>query len=241
LNPFKVFVDPYTYVVGEPSLDPVLTNSFEINHTFKNKYITTLSYVRSKATITDIFTQDDVTKISYQSPANIQDFEQYNLGVNIPFGIKKWMTSNITASIYWNRYSSPLQGGQLQNDYTSWDINCTNNFVIGKKGWSAELSGFYQSKNAWGLFFIKNLAQVSCGLQKTSKNRKSILKLGLSDIFRTNHIAVIVKYGNMDFHTNRTWDARALTFSYTHRFGKSTVARARQRSSGIEDEKKRAN
>lgn len=241
LNPFKVFVDPYTYVVGEPSLRPVLTNSFEVNYTFKGKYIATASYTKSKAAITDIFTQDDITKISYQSPANIQDFEQYNLGLTIPYGIKKWMNANLTGSIYYNKYSSPLQGAQLQNDYLAWDINSTNSFVIGKKGWAAELSGFYQSKNAWGLFIIKNLAQVSTGIQKTTKNKQTTFKLAVSDIFSTNHIAVVVKYQNMDFHTDRTWDSRVVTLSLTHRFGKNTVARARQRSTGIEDEKKRAN
>lgn len=240
LNPFKIFVDPYTYVVGDPELRPVLSNSYELNHTFKNKYITTLSYLRSRAVITDIFTQDDVTRISYQSPANLNDFEQYNLAVNIPFGVKKWMNSNLVASVYRNNYRSPLQGGQLQNSFTAWDINLTNAFVLGKKGWTAELSGFYQSKNAWGLFMIKNLAQVSAGIQKVSKNKKSTYKLAASDVFSTNHIAVIVKYQNMDFHTDRTWDSQVLTFSLTHRFGKNTVARARQRNTGIEDEKRRA-
>lgn len=240
LNPFKIFVDPYTYVSGDPSLRPVLTNSFELSYTFHNKYIASISYVSSKATITDIFTQDDNTKISYQSPANLQDYEQYNLGLTIPVSIKKWMNSNIIASVYWNRYNSPLQGGQLQTDYTTWDINCTNSFILGKNGWSAELSGFYQSKNAWGLFFIKNLAQISSGIQKTTKNKKSTFKIAVADMFYTNRIAVIVKYQNMDFHTSRTWDSRVLTLSYTHRFGKNTVAKARQRNSGVEDEKRRA-
>lgn len=239
LNPFRIFVDPYTYVVGEPALKPVLTNSFELNHTFKNKYITTISYLRSKATITDIFTQDDVSRISYQSPANLDDFEQFNLGITVPFSLKKWVNSNLVASVYRNNYTSPLQGGKLENDFTAWDMNLTNSFVLGK-GWSAELSGFYQSKNAWGLFLIKNLAQVSAGVQKTSKNKKTTYKLSGTDIFSTNHIAVIVKYQNMDFHTDRTWDSQTVVFTLTHRFGKNTVARARQRSTGIEDEKRRA-
>lgn len=240
LNPFKIFVDPYTYASGDPNLRPVLTNSFELNYTLFNKYIASLRYVNSKATITDIFTQDDVTKISYQTPANLQDYEQVNLGLTIPFNIKNWMNSNIIGSVYWNTYNSPLQGGQLKTDYVTWDINCTNTFVLGKKGWSAELSGFYQSSNAWGLFLIRNLAQISSGVQKVSKNKKSTFKVAVADMFYTNRIAVIVKYQNMDFFTSRTWDSRTLTLSYTYRFGKNTVARARQRNSGMEDEKRRA-
>ncbi|MGC4040231.1 MAG: TonB dependent receptor [Flavobacterium sp.] len=239
LNPFKIFVDSYTYVVGDPSLNSVITHSFELNHTFKGKYITTLSYTKSKESITDIFVQDDDTRISYQIPANIQDFEQFNLGIYIPFKYKKILSSTLSGSVYLNRYSSPLQGGNLQQDFTSWDMNLSNNFTIGK-GWSAELSGYYQSRMVWGLFYIKNLAQVSAGIQKVSNDKNSVFKLNVSDIFLTNHIAVDVNYQNQDFYTDRTWDSRVVTFSYTYRFGKNTVSKARQRTSGMEDEKRRA-
>jgi iron complex outermembrane receptor protein len=239
LNPFKVFVDSYTYVVGDPTLNSVITNVFELNHTFKGQYITTLSYSRSKESITDIFVQDDVTQISYQIPANIQDYEQFNLGIYVPFKIKKIINSTLSASIYLNKYSSPLQGANLQQDFTSWDMNMSNNITLGK-GWTAEVSGFYKSRMCWGLFYIKNLAQVSTGIQKTTTDRNSTFKLSISDIFQTNHIAVDVKYQNQDFFTNRTWDSRVATLSYTYRFGKNTVPKARQRTSGVEDEKRRA-
>ncbi len=239
LNPFRIFVDSYTYVVGDPSLKPVLSNSFELSHTLQQKYSLTLSYVQSKEVITDVFVQDDSTKISYQIPANLQNFEQISLGASVPFSIGKWMNSSINGSIYYNRYTSLFQRGQLLNTSVSWDMNVNNAFALGK-GWSAELSGMYQSRMAWGLFIIRDLAQISAGLQKTSANKLSTLKLSMSDIFYTNHIAVIVQYQNQDWYTDRTWDSKVVTLSYVQRFGKNTVQQARRRTSGIEDEKKRA-
>lgn len=240
LNPLKIFVDPYTFVVGDPSLNAVITYSYELSHTFKNKYITTLSYTKSKASITDVFSQDDSTKISYQTPANIQDFEQWNIGVVVPVTIGKWCVANFSGNYNINKYSGPLQGGALTNNSNSWDVRNNSSFLIGTKGWSAELNAFYQSQMAWGLFTIKDLAQVSVGVQKQSKNKMSSIKLSVSDIFLTNRIAVIVKYQNMDFFTNRTWDVRTVSVSYNLRFGKSSVPRSRARTTGIEDEKKRA-
>lgn len=239
LNPFRIFVDSYTYVVGDPGLKPVLSNSFELSHTLNQKYSLTLSYVQSKEVITDVFVQDDSTKISYQIPANLQNFEQVSLGVSIPFSVRKWLNSSITGSIYYNRYTSPFQSGQLLNASTSWDLNVNNSFSLGK-GWSAELSGMYQSRMAWGLFIIRDLAQINAGLQKTSADKLSTFKLAISDIFYTNHIAVIVQYQNQDWYTDRTWDSKVVTLSYVQRFGKNTVQQARRRATGIEDEKKRA-
>lgn len=240
LNPFRIFVDPYTYVVGDPALKPVLTNSFELSHTFVNKYSTTLSYTRSKEVITDVFVQDDSSKISYQTPANLQNFDQFSLAVSIPVNFPKWLNSSINGSVYWNKYTSLFQGGRLLNSYTSWDLNVSNAITLGKNGWSAELSGFYQSKMAWGLFIIRDLAQVSAGIQKTTADKRTTFKLSMSDIFYSNRIAVIVQYQNMDWFTDRTWDSKALTLSYTQRLGKNTVQQARRRTSGIEEEKKRA-
>lgn len=239
LNPALIYVDPYTYVVGDPQLNPVMTDVAELNHTFKGQYITTLSYTKSKESITDIFVQDDATQISYQIPANIQDFEQANLGVYIPLKFRKIVNSTLSGSVYWNKYASPLQGGNLQNEFISWDARLDNSFALGK-GWTAELNGFYQSRNVWGLFIIRSLGQVSSGVQKVSADKKSTFKFSVSDIFLTNRIAVIVQYQNQDFITSRTWDARVATLSYTYRFGKSTVTRARQRNTGVEDEKRRA-
>ncbi len=239
LNPFKIFVDSYTYVVGDPTLNSVITHAFELNHTFKGKYITILSYTRSKESITDIFVQDDDTQISYQIPANIQDYEQFNLGVYIPLKYRKIVNSTLSASVYLNKYSSPLNGGNLQQDFTSWDMNWSNSFNLGKS-WTAELNGYYQSRMVWGLFYIKNLAQISAGIQKVSNDKNSIFKLNVSDIFLTNHIAVDVQYQNQDFFTERTWDSRVVTLSYTYRFGKNTVSKARQRTTGVEEEKRRA-
>ena len=240
LNPFRLFVDTYTYVVGDPKLKPVITYNYELNHTFKSKYVTTLTYTRSREVITDIFVQDDATKISYQIPANLQNFDQFNIGLYIPVTTKKWLNSTITANGYWNKYDSPLQGGNLVNEYSSWDIRVANAINLGKS-WNAEVNGFYQAQNAWGLFIIKDLAQVSLGIAKTSKDRNTTFKFALSDIFLTNHIAVEVDYQNMDFYTDRTWDSRVATLSITTRFGKNTVTRARQRNTGVEEEKRRAN
>ncbi|MFN4316406.1 MAG: outer membrane beta-barrel protein [Chitinophagaceae bacterium] len=241
LNPFKIFVDPYTYVEGDPSLKPVFTNVYEFTHNYKGGIMTTLSYSSTRDVITDVFVQDDVTKISYQTPANLQRFQIWNLRMFAPLSLGKWLKSNLTGNIYWNKYESPLQGGNLMNDYTSWDIRLHNSITIGKKGWSAELNGYYQAKNAWGLFIIRNLSQISTGIQKLSKNKNSTFRLNMTDIFYTNRIAVIVKYQNMDFFTDRTWDSRVVSLSFTHRFGSNSIARARLRNSGVEDIKQRAN
>jgi iron complex outermembrane receptor protein len=239
LNPFRLFVDAYTYVVGDPQLKPMISNNFELGYTLNSKYIFTAAYTHTKDVITDIFEQDDLTRISNQIPANLQTFRQYSLSANVPFQVAKGVNSNLNSSMFEIIYESPLQGGNLVNKYFSWSANINNSFMLGK-GWSAELNGLYNSKVAYGLFTIRNLAAVSAGIQKTTSNKLTTLRLSGTDLFSTNHIAVLVKYQNMDFFTDRRWDSRVVSFSFTQRFGKSTVAQSRRRNTGVEDEKRRA-
>lgn len=241
LNPLTFFADPYTYVVGDPKLKPVITHSFDVSHTIKGRYIASVGYSQSKESITDVFVQNDSTKVSYQIPTNMQDYQQVYVSVNVPFSVKKWLNSNLTVNAYWNKYESALLGGQLINQNVSWDLNMTNSFVFGTNGWSAEINGYYQGQQAWGQFVIKDLCQITIGAQKVLKNKTTIFKLSVSDIFYTNRIAVLVNYLNQDFRTNRTWDSRVVTFSFVQRFGKNTVAQARRRNTGIEDVKQRTN
>jgi iron complex outermembrane recepter protein len=238
LNPFRIFVDPFTFVVGDPKLRPSFTHSFEVSHTFKGQFVTTLNYSIAKDAITDIFSQDDVSKISYQIPANMQDNDQLSLNTTIPLKPAKWLNSNVIVNLNWNKYTSPLEGGVMTNESYFVGGRLQNNIKL-PNGFSAELNGFYQSKQAWGLFTIRSLGAIQVGIQKVYK--QATFKLAATDLLRSNRVAVIVDYQNQDFHTMRTWDSRVLTVSYTQRFGKSTVARVRQRTGGVEDEKRRAN
>lgn len=240
LNPFRIFTDPYTSTVGDPQLRPVLTHSADLSYTLKGAYVFSVGYAHSKDVITDVFIQNDTTKASYQTPANIQNYDQVYFSASIPFSVKQWMNSSLNGSVYMNKYSSKFLGGNLNNNSLSFDVNMTNTFMLGN-GWAAELSGYYQSQQAWGLFTIKNLAQITCGVQKTTKSKMTTFKLSVSDITYTNRIAVVVVYQNQDWHTSRTWDSRVLTFSFVQRFGKNTVAQSRRRNTGVEDVKSRTN
>ncbi|HRH99801.1 MAG TPA: TonB-dependent receptor [Saprospiraceae bacterium] len=239
LQPFRIFVDPYTYVVGDPKLQPSLTHSFQLSNTFFGKILTEFNYSVSENVITDVFTQDDSTKISYQSPANINDSKSYTLTFSIPIQKVKWLNSNVDLSGFHTSYDGPLGNATVSNYSYSWYVNMQNSILL-PNNWTGEISFFYQSKMAWGQFTILELSQLNLGIQKQSKNKLSTYKLAVSDLFHKNKIRVVVDQDNQKFHTDRNWDSTVATFSYSYRFGKSSVQRARQRQSGMEDEKRRA-
>ncbi|MEP6612855.1 MAG: outer membrane beta-barrel protein [Mucilaginibacter sp.] len=59
LNPFKFFLDPSTYVEGNPYLKPQLTYQTDFTYTFLQKYSLTLSYSNTSDNITSVLIPND--------------------------------------------------------------------------------------------------------------------------------------------------------------------------------------
>jgi hypothetical protein len=111
---------------------------------------------------------------------------------------------------------------------------------IGKKGWTAEASGWYNSPSVWGGTFESNaLWSADAGVQKTIFGGKGNLKVSVTDIFYS-----IRWKGESNFANQRTiaqgyGESRQLRTSLTWRFGSNTVKAARQRKLSSEEEAKR--
>ena len=131
------------------------------------------------------------------------------------------------------------QNDQIDVQYTSYLVNITNNFTF-PKGWSAELSGFYRAKGVEGLSIADEMYFMSIGGQKNIMQGKGTLRMNIRDPFHWQRFAGTTKYSNIDVRVRNTWNNRSLTLTFSYRFGKSTVAQARRRTSGANDEESRA-
>jgi hypothetical protein len=63
------------------------------------------------------------------------------------------------------------------------------------------------------------------------------LKLNVQDIFFTNKATATTQYGSVDIISSNTWDSRQVRLTFSYRFGNSKVSAARNRSTGLDEEK----
>ena len=115
-----------------------------------------------------------------------------------------------------------------------------NNFKM-KKGWSADLSGFYMSGFVQGVYKVKPLGSLSLGVQKVFLRNQAKLKIAFNDILRTSNELLDVNIVGQTGYVNQYRDRRTATLTFSYRFSKGTIFKARQRKSTIEGEQKRAN
>lgn len=246
LNPFIWFLDSLTYRQGNPYILPQYSNNFEIRHSYKNGITTVINYTQTDDAISQLLIQPDLDKrVTFLRPDNVASQKNIGLAITAPTKVTKWWTSNIFFNLYNNHFTgihyNPIKqlNDEIDVQYTSFLLNITNNFTF-QKGWSAELSGFYRSKGVDGLTVADEMYFLTVGGQKTIMKGKGTLRMNVRDPFHWQKFGGTTQYSNIDVRVKNIWNNRNLTVSFSYRFGKSTVAQARRRSTGANDEESRA-
>ena len=238
LNPFCFYLDEYTYVEGNPYLKPQYTNSFSLNHVWKNAVITTLSYSRTKDVAVQFITQNDATSVTKQTNENLNNLNNLSLNVSLNFNPVSWYRTNNNFTGFYNKYERKALSGNMSKEQASYNINSINTFVL-PQNYSIELSGFYNSKTVYGLFEINDQYSMDLGIQKSFANNKATVKLSARDIFGTLKSKAIAKYDNINLISRNSWDSQKVSLTFSYRFGQDDLKPSRQRSTGMDEQRNR--
>ncbi len=245
LNPFIWFLDSLTYRQGNPYLLPQYSNNFELRHSYKGGFTTTISYGITDDVISQILKQNTEKRITYLTTDNVARFRNYGISINAPIKPAKWWSINAFANVFNNKYTGTYYNSiskkidPLEVSNTSFTVNLSNTFTF-KKGWSAELSGFYRGKTVEQLSISDPMYFMSVGGQKTIMKGKGTVRLNIRDPFHWQVYRGHTSYGDIDMKIYNKWDNRSLTVTFSYRFGKSGVPQARKRNSAASDEQNRA-
>jgi len=240
LNPFTYFLDSLSYRQGNPYLLPQFTNNIELSHSYKGKLITTLNYNNTTDVISQIFKQNTQTKIVYFTADNVAKFINMGISITAPIPVTKWWNANLFTNVYNNHYKGIYNGSDLDIAYTSFTVNLTNTFTI-KKGFTAELSGFYRGKGVDQLTINEPIYQISIGGQKNILKNKGTIRLNVRDPFAWQQYRGLTEYGNIYAKIHSRFDARSVTATFTYRFGKNNqqAPPPRRRTNATQDEQNR--
>jgi hypothetical protein len=115
-----------------------------------------------------------------------------------------------------------------------------NNQFLFKKGWSAELSGFYITRSQSAQFDKNDLFLVNAAVQKKVIKDKGVVKLSLRDIFSSlepNGRILNIPNARATYYNDA--DTRVLVASFTYNFSKGTSGKRKRNvgSSGSEEQR----
>ena len=247
LNPFQYLLDKYTYRQGNPDLQPQFSHNVELSYNYKGQLNLSVNYTTTTGIINDVLhtykTGDNYT--TYQNKENLADSRNIGLSVNWNYPAAKWWTVNVFANGWTNNYKGVIvNNGKNENinvDATSYMANVSNQFKF-KKGWSAELSGFYQSKNLVSSVIVaKPMGQFSLGGGKQVLKDKGTIRLNLRDPFWLQKFRGSSELDAFNTQIRSKWDNRRYIITFNYRFGKTLQQQNRRRNAASQDEQNRVN
>ncbi len=99
LNPFRIQLNNYSYMVGNPGLTPTYANNYTLRGVVANKYSLSFGisdrkdYIANRMSITD---PDDPNVLLFL-PCNVDRGTMYYVSVNAPVNIFKWWRASLSA------------------------------------------------------------------------------------------------------------------------------------------------
>lgn len=235
LNPFLFFINEYTFQVGNPYIQPQFTWNFQVSHTYKDWLTTSLEFGDTKQYFSQIFKTEG--RVTILTEGNLANMKNLNLSLTAQLKPTKWWSATINLTGTYQKVRGVGMNTDFNSEMISGNGNINNQFKF-SKGWSAELSGFYNAKNRDAQFTIYGFGQVAAGIGKQILKGKGTIRLNVRDIFFTQKIQGDIRYQNVRERFNQSRDTRVATISFNWRFGKQ-LGESRRKNSGTSEEQNR--
>lgn len=237
LNPFQFKIDELSFRQGNPFLQPQYTNNIRIAHTYNYRLTTSFTYTY----ISDFFAQ--VTEAlgedqNFIITRNVANQRVYNIGVSYPTRINDWWSIYFSVNAFRSEYeaTSPDFLPVEQNTLSFYGQNT----IKLPAGITLEVSGWMQSPSIWGgTYQTETLGSLDIALQKKFMNDKLTVRLAGSDVLYTVPWRGFTEFGELTINGNGGSDSQQFRMSLNYNFGRDEIKKARDRKTGIEDEKGR--
>jgi outer membrane receptor protein involved in Fe transport len=242
LAPFIVLQSPDTYISGNENLQPSITNILKSDYRYKSVLFSITYSMENNAIRRFQPTQDSVNNILYLKSRNLDHVSTASIMLSFPLKPAKWWSMQNNFNGIMQNVSTDYDGKNVDINLQNYSINCINSFKI-MKGFTGEISGYYQSPSLFGIYKSKPYKTVSAGVQLKSKDEKNTFSLNFSDVFNTGAYSFSADVPELNINNSGrlAFESQVLRFTFSHNFGSKKVKAERKRETGSEEERQRVN
>ncbi|MFA6085538.1 TonB-dependent receptor domain-containing protein [Mucilaginibacter sp.] len=235
LNPFRFYLSPLNYRVGNPYLRPSITSSFNLAYSYRDFNIN-ITAGREKDLMTRYPEYNRVTNELLYLGTNLPYSDFAGIEPGYIFSLTKWWKATHNIGIYYNKQQMPYLGNTYAIGVIDYSINGSQVFNL-PKGITADLTYRYQSKSGNSLYIAKAVGSVDIGLQKSWWQSRLNTKLNAYDIFYTHAVNRVFREKSIiDNQFSHRFATRRLVLTLGYNFGNSSYKTKQSRAN--EDEKR---
>ena len=226
-NTFKRFFFPQQYQQGNPTILPVLENSYNFTHTIKDAFSFSFDYTNMQQFSTDVYDIDTTLiqgrRLIKSSTENVTGtVSWWSFDTSLPFNITKWWNVNINLWNGINVYNYQRENAAV--DIKQWygGAYIQQTFTL-SKNLSGELSGWMSSGETWGFQTSKPQGSFDIGFKQFLLDKKATLKLSIQDPFYINKFRNSLQTSDLVTNGIYHWDNRRVRINFTYNFGNTNI------------------
>lgn len=239
LAPFFTLLDPFTFISGNMELLPAKSHSLQTNFQFKNNYRINFDFTHVSNFIHwDILVVPD-QNIQLIQKNNFDNTKNLSLTISGANNFTSWWEGQSSVQGVYQHVRSISQEVPLTRSNKYLRFNTTQTVKFGN-GYSAELSGFYQSRSLAGLLILKPFGSLNVGLHKELKANKGTFRLSGEDLLWTQSTRFLNGNPLLDYKAGLDikLTTRLVRLTFSRNFGNRHIKSAK-RDTGSEEERKR--
>ncbi|WP_284463666.1 outer membrane beta-barrel family protein [Chryseobacterium sp.] len=232
LNPTTIYVDPYSYVTGNPYLVPSFSNNFELGYVFNNKLSVTAFYQKS----TNNFDQVVGINNGYRVINYLNNYDAQNIGVNATYYntfFKRWDLYTSVNYSYIESKGLIDQVKGLSSNSLYYSVNNTIH-LNQQKTVSLLVNFLHYLPYTKGNFRFENMYNLASGLRISLFEKKLQVNMTVQDILQGMRFRGNAYYSTYYTRSDNYYDVRSFNLSVTYQFGNSKV-KGNNKKANLED------
>jgi Outer membrane protein beta-barrel family/CarboxypepD_reg-like domain len=235
-NPFVVYHTNYSNSKGNPALTPAIDNTISLDYDYRKKLFISLNNSVTKGIIGYIPRINPETKVLSYIFENFDYTNNLYLNIIYNTNITKWWQTNSELALYYQSIKGTYNDVEFAKTNPYFGFTYSNTFTLGK-GYTAELSGAYNSRWAQTVFYGRPFQNIDIGFSKSILNNQGSLKFNVTDIFnQLNYIAELAVINQVH---QRKPETRYFRLNFSYKFGNNNVKKSRNRQTGLSSESRR--
>jgi len=237
LAPFVIFNDPNNLFSGNISLLPSFTDALKLEYRHK-AILFSLQYSHDKNSITLFQPEINDNNQQVSTAQNLSYRDNFSAVLSFPIQITKWWEIQLNGIGSTNKIKATYTDVPITFTIQTFSFNGVQKFKISKTI-TAEISGYYQSRNLWGIMEAKPFGALDLGLEKKFKN--SNLRVSYSDILNTSkwRWATDIPDENLDTNAKIDFETRVLNVTWSLNFGNNKLKGRRSGKTSSKEEQDR--
>jgi len=239
LAPFVIFNDPNSFFSGNVSLLPSLTDAVKAEFRHKSVLVS-LQYSHDKNAISLFQPRIDENNRQVSAAENMDFRDNYSINLSFPIQVTDWWEMQFNSSGNFIKIKASYLEDPIELTIGSFNFNGSQKFSLPKE-FKFEISGFFQSKQFFGISEFLAFGSLNLGFEKKFTN--SSLRASYNDILGTNKWRWVtdIPDENLDSDLLIDFETRVFRLTYSRSFGNNKLRGKRRNQTGSEEEQRRFN